>query len=183
MAIEFCRLSFAKDLFPEDCTSLNLNRKASRKQLRMLQKANKIHKKSVYQNRHFSNISNVRLFGSSVYPVDLKRDTRHHPWLCSLRTRGFRGRHRCGVTLLSGNNTTIMIQGSQITNKWMILGVPLVGCGDLSEAAHWVYFSGNKYRRGPSLQNRPPISFIFKMSCHLRSSGRSWKSSTSAGVS
>lgn len=24
------------------------------------------------------------------------------PWLCSLREAGFRGRHRCGVALLSG---------------------------------------------------------------------------------
>ena len=28
------------------------------------------------------------------------------------------------------------IDTSRITNKWMRLGVPLVGCGDLSEAAH-----------------------------------------------
>ena len=42
--------------------------------------------------------------GASVYPVDFNREqnSQHHPWLCSLRTRGFRGRHRCGVTLLSG---------------------------------------------------------------------------------
>jgi len=25
-----------------------------------------------------------------------------HPWLCSLRTPGYKGTHRCGVTLLSG---------------------------------------------------------------------------------
>ena len=43
-----------------------------------------------------------KIFGSSTFPVDVTPDTKHHPWLCSLRTRGFRGRHRCGVTLLSG---------------------------------------------------------------------------------
>ena len=35
---------------------------------------------------------------------------------------------------------------SRITNKWIRLGVPLVGCGDLSEAAHGklkAYFSAN----------------------------------------
>ena len=47
-----------------------------------------------------------RLEGASVYPSDLNYvagpTSAHHPWQCSLRTRGFRGRHRCGVTLLSG---------------------------------------------------------------------------------
>ena len=47
-----------------------------------------------------------RLEGASIYPSDLNYLTGPtsalHPWLCSLRTRGFRGRHRCGVTLLSG---------------------------------------------------------------------------------
>merc|ERR1711874_828498 len=26
----------------------------------------------------------------------------YHPWQCSMRLQGFRGRHKCGVTLLSG---------------------------------------------------------------------------------
>ena len=26
-----------------------------------------------------------------------------YPWMCSLKTSGYRGRHRCGVTLLSGH--------------------------------------------------------------------------------
>ena len=46
-----------------------------------------------------------RLEGASIYPTDLNTagpTSALHPWLCSLRTRGFRGRHRCGVTLLSG---------------------------------------------------------------------------------
>ena len=46
-----------------------------------------------------------RLVGPSVFPVDINTTitSQHHPWACSLRTRGFRGRHRCGVTLLSGD--------------------------------------------------------------------------------
>ena len=48
-----------------------------------------------------------KLVGASVFPVELHKPddrglTSLHPWACSLRTRGFRGRHRCGVTLLSG---------------------------------------------------------------------------------
>ena len=47
-----------------------------------------------------------RLEGASIYPSDLDYTagptSALHPWLCSLKTRGFRGRHRCGVTLLSG---------------------------------------------------------------------------------
>ena len=47
---------------------------------------------------------NTKLAGATVFPVDTDRirNSEHHPWACSLRTRGFRGRHRCGVTLLSG---------------------------------------------------------------------------------
>ena len=46
-----------------------------------------------------------RLTGATVFPVDLYDsyiNSRHHPWACSLRRAGFRGRHRCGVTMLSG---------------------------------------------------------------------------------
>ena len=47
-----------------------------------------------------------RLEGASIYPSVLDytegQTSALHPWQCSLRTRGFRGRHRCGVTLLSG---------------------------------------------------------------------------------
>ena len=47
-----------------------------------------------------------RLTGASIFPtdLDLAQNSQHHPWACSLRTRGYRGRHRCGVTLLYGNN-------------------------------------------------------------------------------
>ena len=49
---------------------------------------------------------NCRLSGASTYLSDTNpnnaRLSRHHPWQCSLRFQGFRGRHRCGVTLLSG---------------------------------------------------------------------------------
>jgi len=47
---------------------------------------------------------NIRLSGATIFPVDRSDEvnSRHHPWACSLRTNGFRGRHRCGVTLLSG---------------------------------------------------------------------------------
>ena len=54
----------------------------------------------------------TKLVGPAVFPVGLlKSEDRNissqHPWACSLRTRGFRGRHRCGVTLLSGQYTTL----------------------------------------------------------------------------
>ena len=61
----------------------------------------------------------TKLVGPAVFPVGLlKSEDRNissqHPWACSLRTRGFRGRHRCGVTLLSGQ---YMIYHSTI-NCW-----------------------------------------------------------------
>ena len=47
-----------------------------------------------------------RLEGASVFATGANYTagptSALHPWQCSLRTRGFRGRHRCGVTLLSG---------------------------------------------------------------------------------
>jgi len=39
-----------------------------------------------------------RLFG----PTTSKASNSSYPWVCSLKEQGFRGRHRCGVTLLSG---------------------------------------------------------------------------------
>ena len=46
----------------------------------------------------------TKLGGATVFPtdVDASINSLHHPWACSLRSKGFRGRHRCGVTLLSG---------------------------------------------------------------------------------
>ena len=41
----------------------------------------------------------TKAFGSSTF----QSNTTLNPWLCSLKERGFRGRHRCGVTMLSGN--------------------------------------------------------------------------------
>ena len=61
-----------------------------------------------------------RLEGASIYPSDLNfvdgPTSAHHPWLCSLRTRGFRGRHRCGVTLLSGPTE------DDPSQPWVIVG-------------------------------------------------------------
>ena len=41
-----------------------------------------------------------RFVGTS--PVIPSSNPHLYPWLCSIRTRGFRGQHRCGATLLSG---------------------------------------------------------------------------------
>ena len=54
---------------------------------------------------------NARTSGSSAYlseidPFNIMANkvlaSRQHPWQCSLKFQGFRGHHRCGVTLLSG---------------------------------------------------------------------------------
>ena len=58
------------------------------------------------KNSHINTEDDDRLVGAALFPVDFGSEDRdiipQHPWACSLRTRGFRGRHRCGVTLLSG---------------------------------------------------------------------------------
>ena len=62
----------------------------------------------------------LRLAGASIYPVDTNLTngitSANHPWLCSLRTRGFRGRHRCGLTLLSGPTE------DSPSHPWVIVG-------------------------------------------------------------
>ena len=58
-----------------------------------------------YTHRQSPGSSNdSRLTGATVFPVDIIDivNAGHHPWACSLKTSGFRGRHKCGVTLLSG---------------------------------------------------------------------------------
>ena len=74
-------------------------------------KGNKRNKKKKSQNntntkKRLRNSKSVRLAGATVFPVDTDTDfnSEHHPLAYSLRTRGYRGRHRCGVTLLSGDN-------------------------------------------------------------------------------
>ena len=49
-------------------------------------------------------VEDTRLGGATVFPTDTNAsiNSLHHPWACSIRRRGFRGRHRCGITLLSG---------------------------------------------------------------------------------
>ena len=66
------------------------------------------------------NTEGDRLQGASIYPVDTDfndgKTSAFHPWLCSLRTRGFRGRHRCGLTLLSGPTE------DSPSDPWVIVG-------------------------------------------------------------
>ena len=67
----------------------------------------------------------TKLVGPAVFPVGLlKSEDRNissqHPWACSLRTRGFRGRHRCGVTLLSGQYTTLQSAAESLAFIMMI---------------------------------------------------------------
>ena len=56
--------------------------------------------RSINESRSFQQgpPPNTRIFGPTTENTGLHQ----YPWLCSLRTRGYRGRHRCGVTLLSG---------------------------------------------------------------------------------
>ena len=121
MALEFCRLSLSPQaadiqLFPNgDCGSFELEQPdfgGPDLQNPFLEDSinNKIvdYIPDLASKQEFKVNNSNRIFGSSVSPVTLLpiEPTRHHPWLCSLRTRGFRGRHRCGVTLLSGKKAS-----------------------------------------------------------------------------
>ena len=117
MALEFCRISLSPQaadiqLFPNgDCGSFEIEQTdfgGLGLPSPFLEDSinNKIvdYIPDLESKQEFKVNNSNRIFGSSVFPVTLLpiEPTRHHPWLCSLRTRGFRGRHRCGVTLLSG---------------------------------------------------------------------------------
>jgi len=58
----------------------------------------------------------TRLIGPSVNLVafnNIAGGTRKWPWSCSLRSRGFRSFHKCGVTLLSGPpNPTVLVSSA-----------------------------------------------------------------------
>jgi len=108
MAMEFCRIAesdnaTAINLFPKgNCSGLILENRINLFRHRQDNSPN-IH--MIHSRNHDLYSTENRLFGASVFPVpssEIGKNTRFHPWLCSLRTRGFRGRHRCGVTLLSG---------------------------------------------------------------------------------
>jgi hypothetical protein len=50
----------------------------------------------------------IRAFGAATSVVNPTNETfARFPWLCSLKETGFTGRHRCGVTLLSGQLGTL----------------------------------------------------------------------------
>ena len=109
MAVEFCRLALtqtaiATNLFPNgDCSSFTIERLNTNP---FRGKPGKSFEAQNIIGGNYKEVDNLhddtRIFGASVFPVDGVADTGFSPWLCSLRTRGFRGRHRCGVTLLSG---------------------------------------------------------------------------------
>ena len=58
-----------------------------------------------FESPRFRGKNDTRLTGATVFPTQYARFGQHPAWICSLRTRGFRGRHRCGVSLLSGPTT------------------------------------------------------------------------------
>jgi len=50
----------------------------------------------------------TKAFGPTTADATVNR----YPWLCSLKEAGFRGRHRCGVTLLSGPPDPILVSAA-----------------------------------------------------------------------
>ena len=67
-------------------------------------------KKNIHGNKNFnrtqgasSSFSDRDIFTFPPIPFGGSgRTSQNHPWQCSLKFPGFRGRHKCGVTLLSG---------------------------------------------------------------------------------
>ena len=97
----------------DDSAFIKVGKRPSRKNEKKGKNAPKIKRKNKpkrkLKNRKTGgkrkNADDDRLSGSSVYLSSNNPNgetSYHHPWQCSLRFQGFRGRHRCGVTLLSG---------------------------------------------------------------------------------
>ncbi len=94
MAVESCILAtLNKTLYPEgNCSTLGVNLFGNLPSSPSKNRTKELGPSS----------SNIAIgFGlfSSRYPIPLKN---RYPWQCSLRTPGFTGVHRCGVTLISG---------------------------------------------------------------------------------
>jgi hypothetical protein len=93
MAVESCIIAILQpDLYPEgNCDKLNVS----------LQVFNPLfYKKELYPTKLQGPGTEGVLSYGGPFGLDAFLKNRH-PWLCSLRTVGYRGVHRCGVTLLS----------------------------------------------------------------------------------
>ena len=94
------------------CSSLTQSPRKSRKSGKRNKKEKNVKNKNKRKTKNkkkggkLKEDDDDRISGSSAYLSDIDPNrvttSRHHPWQCSLRFQGFRGRHRCGVTLLSG---------------------------------------------------------------------------------
>ena len=102
LALEIC--SFAKfmferniddDLFEDkDCDKIIIDNQFF--DVDFFDTSKRQRKKSRKRNR--KERTKNKIFGATT--TESKQNM--HPWLCALKEVGFRGRHRCGVTLLSG---------------------------------------------------------------------------------
>ena len=114
MAMEFCELAtlpqaINMNLFPMgDCSTFALLNIAANP-FRMISDSRSALRNTSYPNfqehtnsrrRTSLSINSTRVWGASSFPT--LGSPHDSPWMCSLKTRGFRGKHRCGVTLLSG---------------------------------------------------------------------------------
>jgi hypothetical protein len=95
MAVESCVLAILQpDLYPNgNCDELGVNL-FSTPQLNPEKKNLKNFGPASSELAAYAGLLN-----EVVYPIPLKN---RYPWQCSLRTPGFTGVHRCGVTLISG---------------------------------------------------------------------------------
>jgi hypothetical protein len=117
LAVEACYLALVEpSLYPQNCDQLRVNLRVFNpylpsppylfgslipSQAQKIRNSNNITLDREGLNRLQGPATQevVAIYGAGSGQVPLKN---RHPWLCSLRTPGYRGLHRCGVTLLSG---------------------------------------------------------------------------------
>jgi hypothetical protein len=94
MAVESCVLAILnKTLYPKgNCSTLGVNLFGNTESSQSKNRTKAFGPSS-------SNIVAGFVLSNQRYPIPLKN---RYPWQCSLRTPGFTGVHRCGVTLISG---------------------------------------------------------------------------------
>ena len=98
LAVESCLLAVLEPSFypAGNCTQLGVNLRIFNPYLPPPHLANSSPKSKLQGPATEEVVAFLGLDGLDIPPKN------RHPWLCSLRTPGYRGVHRCGVTLLSG---------------------------------------------------------------------------------
>merc|ERR1711892_1483297 len=107
----------------------------NRKTVKKLKKKRKLSKESYENKQSFSSNEGSRIVGSASQQINAPYN---YPWMCSLKTKGFRGQHRCAVTLLSAPPRKTVMSSAAHCNYICKDGASIVEiccCRDVTETS------------------------------------------------